>query len=168
MRQSNKRTKKNNYLAIGLLIGSALSACLAPSQQTLTVQQLLANPTTYNGRVVNLTGWFYAGPESYLLLAVPDKTGINIDTSLWVDDVGYVEASERQFGKRERSTNMELLSTEEREVYKRLMSTDWPRPVAVVLRGEFQTSSTPRYGHLSAFKHRLILYKVLTIAEPQG
>jgi len=67
--------------------------------------------------------------------------------------------------KKDRGTPTENMTAKERALYRRL----WMyrnRLVPVVVRGEFQASSTARFGHLGAFKYRIILYKVLEIGRP--
>ena len=63
--------------------------------------------------------------------------------------------------RKDRRTDTEPLTPKEAEAYHRLMNGDWPKLTPVTLRGEFQSSDAPRFGHLNGYTYRLVLYKVV-------
>jgi hypothetical protein len=85
------------------------------------------------------------------------------EDSVWIEDVRILDDMERIIPglRRDRATRTESLSRQEAEAYRRLMTGDWPKLTPVTLRGEFQSSDVPTYGHLNGFKYRLVLYKVV-------
>ena len=43
------------------------------------------------------------------------------------------------------------------------MSQKWQHSAPVTVRGEFQSSENPRFGHLNGYKYRLIVYRVVSL-----
>jgi hypothetical protein len=130
---------------------------------TLVQRHVLKQRRTYDGKVVVVSGCFRTGLETATLQ--PCGVSVSPDDALWVEDVRMLDDMERIIPglRRDRRTGTEPLGPAEAEAYRRLMSGDWPKPTPVTLRGEFQSSDTPRFGHLNAFKHRLVLYKVVEL-----
>jgi hypothetical protein len=129
----------------------------------LKVERLLQQQNQYNGKIVIVTGCFRTGMETTTLQPCGDP--ISATTSIWIDDVRRLIGLERVIPsmRQERRTSPEKLDSDEAEKYQRLMSRDWPKLTPVILRGEFQSSEVAKFGHLSAFKCRLILHKVIAL-----
>lgn len=110
-------------------------------QTRLSVHRIITERQVHDGKVVVVSGCFRTGRETASLQPMERV----------IPGLGHG-----------RSTRTETLSPKEAEDYRRLMSGNWPKPMPVTLRGEFQSSDVPRFGHLNGFRYQLILYKVIS------
>jgi len=161
---SNQLKKTSNMVWI-LIVLLHLSC---QDSSPITVFELLNEPDRYHGRVVTVEGWSVSNFELQVLQGQGERVEDEQKKVIWIDQVEVVDAHERNLGKKESFSKRERMSPGEKELYKKLMASrpTTPGPAQlrhVVLRGEFQTARGARFGHLSAFRHRLILYRVLSV-----
>jgi hypothetical protein len=83
------------------------------------------------------------------------------DRSVWIVPYEEIEDTEKAFRGyyHGRSTQTEYPSSHERDLETKLWKTK--RITEVVVRGEFQHSETPAFGHDLGRQNQLILYRVL-------
>jgi hypothetical protein len=135
----------------------------------LSAEEVLESPARYDRKVITLSGWFRTGRETSTIQGHGGAIEINVEKIIWVDTAKAADFEQAPIfiHKPKRGSKTEPLTAEEKKVYERLMGSNWPCPVPVTVKGEFQTSATREFGHLSAFKNRIILYKVLEIGKPE-
>ena len=81
---------------------------------------------------------------------------------IWVVPSTIIGANEKLIpGYHARSTKTEQPSTHERELEAKLVQMTDGTLTEVVVRGEFQHSEIPVFGHTPGRRNQLILYRVL-------
>jgi len=149
-----------------LLALTILQASCVRKDEALSVETIVRYANEYEFKVVTVKGCFRAGLETREIL--PCAPVSNFEDWIWIDDVRSEEAFEkipaiREGDKYRRRTGKEHLTDAEQKKYDELLGLQTPIPAPVVIRGEFQSSTEKQFGHLGAFKYRIILYKVLKI-----
>ena len=155
-----------------LLTALFFLASLCPSQTPkpyITVDELLRNAPQHNRTIVTVSGWLHAGWEYSFLQPDRDKFPTQ-NEAIWLDDIEYVKANEQTWPemKKDRATTEPMLSPAGQKLYRkyRRLCPKYGAPpviVPVILRGEFQTSDTPKFSF--DHYHRLIVYEVISIGS---
>jgi hypothetical protein len=131
----------------------------------LTAEKLLLNPNRYNRKIIVVEGWLHCGLETLSVQSVQESTQPRSE-QIWLKDVRIVNETEKMWPnqKKFRATKAPVLTPEGQEKYQRLFSSN--TSAHVILKGEFQTARKRRFGHLSAFRHCLIVYEVIAMEPP--
>lgn len=126
----------------------------------VTVQQLMQSPENYHRKIIVVEGWIRRGREYFALQAVKEPYQKDL---IWLDDIEFIKATEQRWpeDKQYRATDEPVLDREAKTKYRKLFAIQ--KPANVVLKGEFQTAKKGRFGDLAAFRHRLIVYEVISI-----
>jgi hypothetical protein len=131
----------------------------------IPVETLIRDASQYDFKVVTVKGCYRAGLETTQIM--PCEPVSASEDSIWIDDIRVVQEFEKIPALREdkyrRRTKDEPLSDAERAKYNEMMRLPSFVLTPVVIRGEFQFSPEKSFGHLGAFKYRIIVYKVIKI-----
>ena len=136
-----------SYILLMLLLICGVSTVFSWSQGTtqtetpLEVRAIVDAGSKYANRAVAVHGCYVKDFEVRVLQPCGSKFNQFDKYSIWLDNDGRVD-----FGKLE-------------------ATRDHPTPV--ILKGEFQTGRGRQYGHLDAYRHRLIIHELLWHAELQ-
>jgi hypothetical protein len=134
------------------------------SLPNLTVAEIARTPARYDKRLVRLRGCVFLGFETSALMDCESPWG-NSQDRIWLESsVEYILATEKAFGKKEH-WRVPLPQTESQVALKKQVLTTRYARTPVMVDGEFQ-SSQGAYGHLSAYKYRLILHRVIQVSAP--
>ncbi len=127
----------------------------------VTMQQLLQNPQNYNRQIIVIEGWTRRGLEYFAIQAAKEPYQRE---QIWLDNIDFIKATEARWpeDRKYRATKEPMLDLEAQQKYKKLFSLT--KPTHVVVMGEFQTSIESGFGD-GSFRHRLILYKVISIEK---
>ena len=166
----------------GILLLGGCKQVIAPkieTVQTVSVEELLANPQGHAHTMVQVSGCFVLGLESATLL--PCSAG-EPSGAIWLEDARRVQEMQKHRlpdvpdvipnGLEKPKFKRELFTYDERrnaEAWRKLKpSPDREQTVLeVVLLGQFETAAVPlmaqsAFGHLGAYPHELILADVLS------
>lgn len=125
----------------------------------LEIAAIIEHPALYEGRVISVHGCYKNGFETSVLAVCTDPTAT---ASIWVVPYTIIEANEKLIpGYHARSTKTEQPSTHEKELEAKLQQMTDGTLTEVVVRGEFQHSEIPIFGHTPGRRNQLILYRVL-------
>ena len=131
---------------MGLLICGASTTLSWPQQEIrkespLEVREIFDAGSKYTNRVVTVHGCYVKDFEVRVLQPCGSKFNQFDKYSIWLDYDGSSD-----FGRLEASRS---------------------DPLPVILKAEFQTGRGRHYGHLDAYRHRLIVHEVLWHGEAQ-
>ena len=158
---SKKSSPRGTTIIVGVTLSLLVAASVACHQGSspLEIDELLQNPSRYNGQLISVHGCYRNGVETTLLLSCTNPA---TDRSIWIEPYTAIEATEKAVpGYHARSTKTEYPSPHERELQTKLGEAPNLVTIEVVLRGEFQHSDSPLFGHTPGRRNRLILYRVL-------
>ena len=161
--------RRNSCLGVLLLMLASSAASSGGVFHYFAATELLQEAQSHDRTIVVVEGRLHVGRENRTLFARPSRV-VDQDQAIWLEDIEYIKANERRWPdmRRERATQEMTLSAADYKRYRRLFKLRSNHFPTVVLKGEFQTSREPRFGHLSAFRHRLIVYEVICIREEKN
>jgi len=142
----------------------SLVPCWSQSAETkdvsIEVQELVDGGSKYTHRLVTLHGCFVKEFEIRVLKPCNVAFDQFSKYSIWLDDIDQVTAQAEQ-------PKATFIAAESAAVLKNGRGNLWKldsnrdHPLAVTLRGEFQASWSRKYGHLDAYRRRLIVHRFL-------
>jgi hypothetical protein len=84
------------------------------------------------------------------------------EKSVWVERYSEIEEQEKWVGRRTNIRRPERILTDTEKQKEMQLSGS---PKAVIMRGEFQSSVVPQFGHLGKYKYQFILHRIESISE---
>ena len=152
---------KNSFLFLMLLF--SIVSAFAQTPQAVSLNDLLAKPDSYDGKVIRVTACAVKGIEQFGIRECESKP--NFSPLICLDDYEHVLTDSRVLGQAARRPSFPepKRSPEEKRLFDRLMRSHPGTRFSVVLEGEFQNSSTDSFG--PGCYHRLIVHRVLKLAK---
>jgi hypothetical protein len=136
-------------------------ACGSPP---IDVEDLVRRAPVYDRQIITVKGCYFLGFETEILsTCTHTKSDPNWeDKSVWVERYSVIEEQEKWIGPRTDIRRPERKSTNTEKQKEMQLSGS---PKAVIMRGEFQSSIVPQFGHLGKYKYQFILHRVESVAE---
>jgi hypothetical protein len=132
---------------------------------TITVRDLVREPTNHIGKIITVRGCYHNGPESTLLQPCTEPI---LEEVVWVVSHGQLENSAKWVpGYSAGSIKPERPSLEEQKLALQLSEMPDGKFAEVVLRGEFRSSLSPEFGHPPGYRFEFIVHRVLSVS-PRG
>lgn len=152
---------KNSFLSLMLLF--SIVTAFAQTPQVVSLNDLLAKPDSYDGKVIRVTACAVKGIEQFGIRECESKP--NFSPLICLDDYEHVLTDSRVLGQAARRPSFPepKRNSEEERLFRRLMRSHPKTRFAVELDGEFQNSSTDSFG--PGCYHRLIVHKVQRLAK---
>lgn len=131
----------------------------------IDVADLINNADQYNEQVITVRGCHYLGFE---LNIIGPCEKFNMKDGIWVEPYSLLEDQKKwleghyeiPYQKPEKEP-----SDEEKSLYKLLRDKPEGAGRTLLFRGEFLSSTSPKFGHLGQYKYQFILHRVLKIAS---
>jgi hypothetical protein len=120
----------------------------------------------YVDRLLTVHGCFVHEFEISILKPCERKTDEFNTYSIWVDDIEDVTkiANVKKESPFITEESKDVLEGGRKNFWKLAASRDHPIPV--ILLGEYQTQAIKKYGHLSGYRHRFIVHKMVSSEMP--
>jgi hypothetical protein len=108
-------------------------------------------------------GCHFIGFEMEIIGSCSDSADPNWEEkAIWVERFSIIESEEKWIGRRSDIRRPERSPTNKERQMESLLNGP---PKAVVVRGEFQSSALPKFGHLGKYRYRFILHRVVSISD---
>jgi hypothetical protein len=132
----------------------------ATKDVSIEVHELVDGGSKYTHRIITVHGCFVKEFEIRVLQPCDARFDQFGKYSIWLDDIKQVTEQAEQ-------TKATFIAAESAAVLKNGRGDLWKsdsnrdHPLAIIVRGEFQTSRSRRYGHLDAYRRRFIVHSFL-------
>jgi hypothetical protein len=155
------------HRVLSLLIFLTLASSCSKNKNPITIDKLVEDASAYNGQIVTVSGCYFVGFEMEVLATCKTNPDPNWqEKAIWVEHYSLMEEQMKWFrehgmkGENPFKKPEAEISDKDQQMESRLSGS----PKAVVVLGEFQSSSSPNFGHLGKYRYQFILHHVLRIA----
>jgi hypothetical protein len=140
-----------------------LTAC---GNNPIDVEDLVTRAPDYNGKIITVNGCYWIGFEMEILTSCrpPEPNSNWEEKAIWFERYSYIQEKAKSFRN---DRYLSEFKEPERELTEkeRQMESELAGSQAVIVRGEFQSSSEPRFGNEGKYKYQFILHRVISISK---
>jgi hypothetical protein len=159
MGQGMIRMPNKIYLLLVALIIVFFSSC--SKNQAIDIKDLLQNASQYNGQIITVKGCYFLGFELEIIGPCND---FKLDEGIWIEHYSQLEEMDKYLNNS--ATSLYKKPERKPTVEEKQREVDLKGPAkSVVMRGEFQSSSSSQFGHLGKYRYQFIIHRVLKVAE---
>ena len=154
-------SRKRPILLYLISIIAFYSSC--QSGQHISVTELIRNAAEYNGQLISVEGCYqHSMEDSYLFPC--DKDSDSWDDVISTEYYDSYEWEEEHLGFKSNLIKRKEKPSEAEKILRAMPGISArEEPVKILVEGEFQVSSNPKYGHNRPVKYRFIIHHVLKV-----
>jgi hypothetical protein len=156
------RDAKSPLLHLVVIIVSILMFCSCKNDLQVEVGELVKNIKIYNRQVVTVKGCYSKSYEAIILHSCNDPKS---EDAIWIEPYTYIENTSKSFsGYEKQFKSLEMRPSEyEERLAAKLVRMSVGTSAKVLMRGEFQCSTVPHFGHEGQYRYLFIVHRVLSV-----